>query len=106
MFAVRYVGIASVRHAHHATVDGGSGRADRPAHDDSRLGDGRDRRRGVLRAPPLVQVADGLSRAVAAGSISPARAALLRADALFHPRAAALQAGTTIARVDGRGATP
>jgi hypothetical protein len=62
--------------------------------------------RFVAHTPPLVHVSDGLSRAVAAGRISPAKAALLRAEALFHPRAAALRAGTTIAPADGRDATP
>jgi len=44
---------------------------------------------------------DGLSRAVRTGRIAPARAALLRAEALFHPRLAADQAGVTISSAKG-----
>src|SRR5262249_12111124 len=51
--------------------------------------------------PALMLTGDGLSRAVRTGRIAPARAALLRAEALFHPRLAADQAGVTISSAKG-----
>ena len=41
--------------------------------------------------PQLVQAGDGLSAAVERGAIDPAKAALLRAQALFHPNVVAAQ---------------
>ena len=41
--------------------------------------------RPATHTPQLVQAGDGLSAAVERGTISPAKAALLRAQALFHP---------------------
>ena len=55
--------------------------------------------------PQLVQAGDGLSAAVGRGTISPAKAALLRAQALFHPAAVERSTGLTI-RPGGREATP
>ena len=55
--------------------------------------------------PQLVQAGDGLSAAVERGTISPAKAALLRAQALFHPAVVERATGLTI-RPGGREATP
>jgi hypothetical protein len=61
--------------------------------------------RVAAHTPQLVQAGDGLSAAVARGTVSPAKAALLRAQALFHPNVVQRSTGLTIA-AGGQDATP